>query len=90
MLKATEYKAIDSIELPDDDLEELLNECTMWGRLLFSQNCDAFRKYMVRQEFLTGLPSHRSLLCFDFIPLPNVRNCRGCRQNSANAQSTCA
>ena len=37
VLRATGNNPIDSIELPDDDLEELLNECTMWGRLLFSQ-----------------------------------------------------
>ena len=52
MLRATENKTIHSIELPDHDLKEVLNECTMWGRLLFSKNRAAFREYVMMVKAL--------------------------------------
>jgi glycosyltransferase involved in cell wall biosynthesis len=44
--KAAQHRLLDQLELCDADRMELLDQCTMWARLLYSQNRPAFRKYV--------------------------------------------
>jgi glycosyltransferase involved in cell wall biosynthesis len=45
-LKVTGNQVIDSLGLPEPDRRLLLNDCTLWGRLLYSQDREAFREYL--------------------------------------------
>jgi glycosyltransferase involved in cell wall biosynthesis len=67
VLKATGNRTIDNIQLSDQDRSNLLDDCTMWGRLLYSQDRDAFNRYaaMARTldpHFRPTNPSYVSLL----------------------------
>jgi glycosyltransferase involved in cell wall biosynthesis len=52
LLRATENQPIDTIKLPNQDLKYLWDECTMWGRLLYAQDREAFKKYMLMAKIL--------------------------------------
>jgi glycosyltransferase involved in cell wall biosynthesis len=45
-LKATGNQGLESLRLPEPDRRLLLNECTLWGRLMYSQDRKAFREYL--------------------------------------------
>ena len=45
-LRASGNQAIARLELPETDRRMLLNECTLWGRLVYSLDREAFREYL--------------------------------------------
>lgn len=46
VLKAAGGRTINSLGLTEQDRKFLLEDCTLWGRLLYSQNREAFTKYL--------------------------------------------
>jgi glycosyltransferase involved in cell wall biosynthesis len=46
VLKAAKGSTIHSLDLTEQDRKFLLEDCTLWGRLLYSQNRQAFTKYL--------------------------------------------
>jgi glycosyltransferase involved in cell wall biosynthesis len=46
VLKAAGDRPIDSLNLTEQDRRFLLEDCTLWGRLLYSQNRKAFQEYL--------------------------------------------
>lgn len=52
VLKATGNHPIDQMKLPAQDQKHLLNECTLWGRLLYSQDREAFNRYLIMARTL--------------------------------------
>jgi glycosyltransferase involved in cell wall biosynthesis len=52
VLKATGNLAIDRLRLPEPDRRLLLHECTLWGRLLYSHDREAFREYLSLAQIL--------------------------------------
>jgi glycosyltransferase involved in cell wall biosynthesis len=46
VLKAAGGRSIDSLGLTEQDIRFLLEDSTLWGRLLYSQNRKAFREYL--------------------------------------------
>lgn len=46
VLKAAEHRGLDELGLSDADRRHLLDECTVWGRLLYAQDRTAFRRYI--------------------------------------------
>ncbi|MEI9983376.1 MAG: hypothetical protein WDN69_09350 [Aliidongia sp.] len=51
MLKATEHRPLNQLALSLADRRDLLDDCTVWARLLYSHDRAAFRNYvrMARQ-----------------------------------------
>lgn len=51
ILKAADHRPLDQLGLSAQDRKDLLDDCTVWARLLYSQDRPAFRKYvaMARQ-----------------------------------------
>ena len=46
ILKAAEHRTVDQLGLSGQDRKALLDECTTWARLLYSQDRPAFREYV--------------------------------------------
>jgi glycosyltransferase involved in cell wall biosynthesis len=46
VVKVTGSQDIDCLRLPESDRQLLLRECTLWGRLLYAQDREAFREYL--------------------------------------------
>jgi glycosyltransferase involved in cell wall biosynthesis len=51
-LKGAKNRTLEEMELPQEDRTLLLRECTLWGRLLYSQNRHTFRKYLALAQKL--------------------------------------
>ena len=73
VLRATGNQPIDTIRLPKQDLRFLLDECTGWARQLYSDDREAFEKYMIRlrtlePRFRPKSPWHLSIvsLCITY------------------------
>jgi hypothetical protein len=51
VLKAAEHQPLDRLGLSSADRRDLLDDCTIWARLLYSQDRSSFRQYvkMARQ-----------------------------------------
>lgn len=45
-LKLTDNQVLESLGLPEPDKRMLLNECTLWGRVMYSHDREAFREYL--------------------------------------------
>ena len=52
VLKAAEFRSLDELGLPEADRRHLLDECTVWGRLLYAQDRSAFRRYLALAQQL--------------------------------------
>jgi glycosyltransferase involved in cell wall biosynthesis len=60
ILKAADYRPLDQLGLTPADRKILLDDCTVWGRLLYLQDRIAFRKYLAiaRQLVPDVAPAH--------------------------------
>ena len=45
-LKVAGNQVVESLGLPEPDRRLLFNECTLWGRLMYSQDREGFREYL--------------------------------------------
>jgi glycosyltransferase involved in cell wall biosynthesis len=52
VLKAAEYRPLDQLGLSAEDRRLLLHDCTVWGRLLYSRDRGAFRRYLAMARTL--------------------------------------
>jgi glycosyltransferase involved in cell wall biosynthesis len=52
ILKAVEHRQLDQLGLSDADRRELLDECTLWARLLYVHDRAAFRRYIAMARTL--------------------------------------
>jgi hypothetical protein len=46
VLKVAGNQAVERLGLSEPDRQLLMNECTFWGRVLYSQDREAFREYL--------------------------------------------
>jgi hypothetical protein len=66
VLKAADGRSIDDLELTEQDKQFLMEDCTLWGRLLYSENREVFREYLnMARMFVPDLrPVYPSYIAF--------------------------
>ena len=52
ILEAADHRPVSGLGLSAADQRQVLNDCTIWGRLLYAHNRDAFRRYVAMARTL--------------------------------------
>jgi hypothetical protein len=59
VLKAAGGRTLDELDLPAADRDALLDDCTLWARLLYSQDRPGFRQFLALARTLDPLIAPR-------------------------------